>query len=337
MRRRASWATTAAALAASAVLVAACGEDDDASTSAGSGSGGSEEKSYTIGMSAAKVANPTARALYGGFKYQAEKLGMDVTINDANLDINKQISDIDTFTNQGADAVILQLVGDPNAVRGPLTRANEKGLKIFNIDGLPPDIPGVVLSAFQPSEAMGVMAAQYVGDRLKEKGTAIMTGSFPVPVLEVRVKTATETFKKEYPGIKLLPRHDAKPDDESGGRAMGEALLSKYDDLDAIICVNDDIASGVADAVAAAGRDVIVVGMNASKNGIDKLKQGRLAATIDGLSLEVGMEAADHAKKILDGDVTEPVTFSPTPKLYTQENVDEWVDPFERIDFPPVP
>jgi ABC-type sugar transport system substrate-binding protein len=263
---------------------------------------------------------------------------MKVNISDANLDINKQISDIDTFANQDADAVILQLVGDPNAVRAPLTRANEKGVKIFNVDGLPPTIPGVMLSAMQPSDAMGVMAAKYVGEQLKGKGTVIMTGAIPIPLLEVRVKTATETLKKEFPDIKLLPRQDSKPDDESGGRQMGESLLAKYKDLDAIICVNDDIASGVADAVAAAGRkDVMVIGMNASKNGIDKLKQGRLTATVDGMSLEVGMQAADHAKKILDGEVTEPVTFAPEPKLYTKENVDEWVDPFERIEFPEVP
>jgi ABC-type sugar transport system substrate-binding protein len=329
---------TVAVLCALPLGVAACGSDDKSSSS-GSSTAASDapaKKKYTIGFSVAKVANPTARALYGGFKYRGEKLGMDVKINDANLDINKQVSDIDSFVNQGVDAIMLQLVGDPNAVRGPLARANKKGIPIFNVDGLPP-FPGVVLSGFQPSKEMGVAAAKWTGEELGGKGTVIMTGAFPIPLLEARVKAATETFKAEFPGITLLKRQDSIPDDENGGRKMGESLLTKYKDLDAIICVNDDIAAGVADAVKAAGRDVKVVGMNGSKNGIERVKQGTIAATFDGKAVEVGEKTAIEARKILDGEVKGPITLTVQPVLWTKENAGEWVDPFERIPFPPVP
>jgi ABC-type sugar transport system substrate-binding protein len=327
------------------LAAAGCGSDNNdkssgdsaASSTTASTTAAPAGKKYVIGFSVAKVANPTARALYGGFKAQAEKLGMEVKISDANLDINKQVSDIDSFTNQGVDAIMLQLVGDPNAVRAPLARANKKGIPIFDVDGLPP-FPGVRLNAFQPSKEMGIAAAKYIGEDLGGKGTVIMTGGVPIPLLEARVASFTETLKKEFPGVKLLKRADSVPDDENGGRQMGESLLSKYPDLDAIICVNDDIASGVADAVKSAGRDVKVIGMNGSKNGIDRVKQGTIAATFDGLSLEIGQKAADEAKKILDGTTKEEVTtFTLQPVLYTKDNVDKWVDPFERIDFPKVP
>jgi ABC-type sugar transport system substrate-binding protein len=331
----------AAVLTVGSIAAAGCGSDDNKSSAGGTATGAEASapkgKEYTIGFSVAKVANPTARALYGGFKYRAEKLGMKVKISDANLDINKQVSDIDSFSSQGVDAIMVQLVGDPNAVRGPLARAAKKNIPIFSVDGLPP-FPGVRMNAFQPSKEMAETAAKYVGDTLEGKGTVIMTGAIPIPLLEIRVGAATAVLKKDYPDIKLLGRQNSIPDDENGGRQMGESLLSKYPTLDAIICVNDDIASGVADAVKASGRKVLVIGMNGSKNGIDRIKQGAMAATVDGLSEEVGEKAAVEGQKILDGTTTAKVTdFTLPPVLYSKDNVDKWVDPFKRIPFPAVP
>lgn len=331
MRRQVNWVAATVVLVAVAVAAVA--------TSAQS----KTPKQYVIGLSAAKVANPGARAIYGAFKYEAQKLGMKVIIYDANLDLNKQVSDISTFTTLGVNAIIVQLVGDPNAVRGPLASAHAQGIVLADFDGLPP-FPGVELNVFQPSVAMATDAAMWLGKKLHGKGAVEIASSVPIPVLDVRWKTAIAVMKKNFPGITILPVSNVQPDDANGGRQWADALLAKYPKgkINGMIVVNDDIAAGVANSFAAAKRnDVQLVGMNGDQAGIDAIKQGYLAATFDSNPIAVGETAAIDLKKILDGKVPTsklPISYTATTRIWTKANIKGWTNYFSRIpNFPSVP
>jgi ribose transport system substrate-binding protein len=318
-------------------LVGACGSDDGSSSSAAGSGSGSKEK-FVIGYAAGKVSNPTARAGYAGFVYEAEKLGMEVKVNDANIDINKQVADIDQFVNQKVDAIVVHLIGDPNAVQAPLQRATKAGIKIFSLDGLPP-FPGVKVEMVgtQPSAEVGAEQAKWVGEQLKGKGEVAVTGGPQIPLLDVRHQATTETFKKDFPGIKLVKKQNAIPDDATGGRKTGEALLQRYADLKAITAVNDDIAAGMGEAAEAAKRDVLIVGMNGGDIGMQALKEGRIDANWDFNTLKLGQDMAKAAREILDGKTPagdEPVMIAGKPTLYTSENISEWVAPEKQIPYP---
>jgi ABC-type sugar transport system substrate-binding protein len=319
-------------------LVGACGSDEESSSSAGSTGGESSEK-FVIGYAAGKVSNPTARAGYAGFVHEAEKLGMEVKVNDANIDINKQVADIDQFVNQKVDAIVVHLIGDPNAVQAPLQRAAKAGIKIFSLDGLPP-FPGVKVEmiGLQPSEQVGGEQAKWIGEQLKGKGEVAVTSGPQIPLLDVRHKATTATFKKDFPGIELVKKQAAIPDDATGGRKTAEALLQRYADLKAITAVNDDIAAGMGEAAEAAKRDdVLIVGMNGGDIGMQALKEGRIHANWDFNTLKLGQDMAKAARDVLDGKAPagdEPVVINGEPTLYTKDNVSEWVAPEKQIEYP---
>ncbi len=284
---------------------------------------------FIIGIAAAKVANPAANLTYAGIKQQAEALGMEVKILDSNLDINKQVSDIDQLTAAGADAIFVHLVGDPNAVRGPLQRAAEAGVRINGIDALP-TVEGVDVIADQDSVIMAATAADYVGKQLGGTGQVACVGSIPIPVLEIRVATCEETFKDKYPGIEVVARVDALPDDASGGRTVAEQLLVKYPDLKAILSVTDVIGAGTAAAVKSAGKDVITTGLGASPESINAIKAGSMTYVLDPRSQEIGADAVQQVYDILTGKLappTETLVVDSVPDPYTKENVDSWIDP----------
>ncbi|MCA1646336.1 MAG: sugar ABC transporter substrate-binding protein [Chloroflexi bacterium] len=333
------------ALTATALVLAGCsGASAPAATPAltatsapapATGGGGTASKQFTIGLAAGKVGNPGAREIYAGFTSEARKLGMTVKINDANLDVNKQISDIDQFTNQKVDAIAIHLIGDPKAVQGAVSKAQAQGIHIFSFDE-EEVFPNIEVLAYQNTAEEGKQSAAYIAKQLNDKGSVIVTGGPPVPVLERRYNAAVEEFKK-HPNITVLPRQDIIPDDAAGGRQVGEQLLAKYQNLDAIWTENDEIAQGVGAAVKAAGRKVIVTGINGDQEGIDAIKQGTMDATWDSLGTDFGMKAADAAFKILGGETPKtslPVRIFPTPILYTKDNVNQWVPPELRVPYP---
>lgn len=289
----------------------------------------SDDETFTIGIAAAKVANPAANLTYAGIKAEAEKLGMKVMILDSNLDINKQVSDIDQLTTSGVDAIFVHLVGDPNAVRSALTRATDAGVLVNGVDGLP-TLENVAVIADQDSVIMATKAAQWVGEQLGGEGQVACTGSIPIPVLEIRVTTCEETFKNEFPNITVVPRVDALPDDAGGGRTAGEQLLVKYPDLKAILSVTDIIGAGSAAAVKAANRDVLTTGLGASPESVSAVSAGTMSMVLDSKSQEIGADAVRKVYEILTGKVPAPsetIIVDSVPVLYTKDNIGDWIDP----------
>ncbi len=309
--------------AASLLFLTACSSQGTATGTATAG------HKFTIGIAAAKVANPAANLTYAGIKAEAEKLGMDVKIVDSNLDINKQVSDIDQLTTSGVDAIFVHLVGDPNAVRSALERATDAGVLVNGIDALP-TLENVAVIADQDSVIMATQAAEWVGEQLGGEGQVACTGSIPIPVLELRVKTCEDTFKKEFPNIIVVPRVDALPDDAGGGRTAGEQLLAKYPDLKAILSVTDIIGAGSAAAVKAANRTVLTTGLGASPESVNAIKAGTMSMVLDPKSQEIGAAAVRQVYDILTGKVPAPsetIVVDSQPVLYTKDNIADWIDP----------
>jgi ribose transport system substrate-binding protein len=304
-----------------------------ANTGAATATGSTRQ--FSIGLAAGKVGNPGAREIYAGFTSEARKLGMTVKINDADLDLNKQISDIDQFTNQKVDAIAIHLIGDPTAVQGAVAKAQAQGIHIFSFDQ-DEVFPNTDILAYQNTADEGRLSAAYIAQQLNDKGTVIVTGGPPVPVLERRYNAAVQELKN-HPNITVLPRQDIIPDDAAGGRQVGEQLLAKYQNLDAIWTENDEIAQGVGAAVRASGRKIIVTGINGDQEGIDAINQGTVAATWDSLGTDFGTKAADAAFKILSGETPNsalPIRIFPTPIPYTKDNVSQWVPPEQRVPYP---
>lgn len=307
--------------AATLLLLTACSQGTD--------SGAPAEETFTIGIAAAKVANPAANLTYAGMKAEAEKLGIQIKILDSNLDINKQVSDIDQLTTSGADAIFVHLVGEPNAVRSAIQRATDASVLVNGIDGLP-TLENIAVIADQSSVIMATKAAMWVGEQLGGEGQVACTGSIPIPVLEIRVTTCEETFKREFPNITVVPRVDALPDDAGGGRTAGEQLLVKYPDLKAILSVTDIIGAGSAAAVKAAGRDILTTGLGASPESVNAVKAGTMSMLLDPKSQEIGAAAVRQVYDILTGKTpatAETIIVDSEPVLYTKENIDDWIDP----------
>ena len=109
--------------------------------------------------------------------------------------------------------------------------------------------------------------------------------------------------------------------------SLAENWLTVYQDLDAIICQNDDMALGVLEAVEAAGRkdDIIVIGIDAIADALTAVKDGRLDATVfqDAKGQGAGsLDLALHVAK--EGIMKTPDVMIPFI-LVTQDNVEDFM------------
>jgi ribose transport system substrate-binding protein len=84
----------------------------------------------------------------------------------------------------------------------------------------------------------------------------------------------------EFPEVKLLA---SQPANFQRAQALNvtENLLQSYPQIDGILAANDSMALGAIEALDAAKRKALVVGVNGTKEAIDAIKAGKLLATGD--------------------------------------------------------
>lgn len=82
------------------LILAACGGNDEGTNTTSNGNSKSEDK-LVIGFSQPTLESPFYTALIDGAKEEAAKLGAELIVVDAQNDIEKQNSDIQSLITQG--------------------------------------------------------------------------------------------------------------------------------------------------------------------------------------------------------------------------------------------
>jgi ribose transport system substrate-binding protein len=92
-----------------------------------------------------------------------------------------------------------------------------------------------------------------------------------------RMRGFTDALK-QFPNIKLLTTQPANYQRLQALQVM-ENIMQTHAKIDGVFAANDAMATGVAEALAAANRKAILVGINGSKEAIDLIKAGKMHAT----------------------------------------------------------
>lgn len=291
---------------------------------------------YVVGIAGANYAIESARAQYEALAAGLEDAGIEVKFLDAALDINTQVSQVDQFIDQGVDGIVLNLAGDPNAIQGSLQRAAAAEIDLYSIGGTGFD--GVLVQVDLPSEELGALSGSYMCAQTGGTGEIALIEAIDIPVLAARWNSFLATIDEECPDLTVVARERAVPDDAATARPIAEDLLTRFPNLTALWTMGDGPALGAGLAVQAAGRDVIVTGLNAEGQGIDGIRQGAISATWDLDPTEIGLQLAERIAAIADGSTprpssTEVFTISGLTE-WNAENVDDWVAYEDRVEFP---
>lgn len=300
-------------------LAAACGGDD----SPAAASGGSGAKPLTYGIPSPLSTEPGEHNINLGITCYADKTGGKVITADANLDVNKQISDFDNLLAQGAK-VLPFLALDPKAFTGPFSRAAKDGATVVELYNKDSTAPGKV---FEDSPSAGADAVKVVAGKFPDGAKAILIGGPPIPAVTQRIAG----FKDNAAAAKItvVEQGDNLKDNVNDARSLADDLITKHPDVNVVFGFNDNAAIGAGLVLKSRGiKNVLVFGINGTPEGIKAVKDGTITATYDADQWGMGYQAAEAGAKIQQGQTVAPIPLE--FKRWDTGNAGEWVAAEQR-------
>ena len=184
-----SGTTTSTSAATSAAGSSAAGEGSSAGSSSSAAPASGEK--IKIGFSAPAADHGWMGAITKGAIAEAEKLGdVDLIVAEGTNDVNLQISQVETFINDGVDAIVL-LPFDGAAMTDVATRAMDAGIPVINVDREFSSPFAARSTILGDNYAMGGSAATYICEQLGVKPDAIVAeiaGIDSLPLTQDRSK-----------------------------------------------------------------------------------------------------------------------------------------------------
>ena len=332
---------TAVALMSAGALVAGCTSNEPESS--GDGGGGNaaasdndeEGDNVVIGFSAPAADHGWMAGITEAARAVDDEYDdVELRVAEGTNDVGTQISQVETFINDGVDAIVL-LPFDGDALTQVALQAMEAGIPVINVDREFNSPFAARATILGDNYGMGVSAGTYICEQLGDQPDAVIAeiaGIDSLPLTQDRSRGFADALGDC--GLEVSNRVAAEFTVESG-EAEAANLLQAAPQIDAIWNHDDDQGVGVLAAIENAGRDeFFMVGGAGSANAMREIQSGDsvLQATV----IYPSTQAADGvklARLIAQGKSLSDLTSQGVPRttvldapVVTSENVDDYID-----------
>lgn len=282
------------------------------------------KKMEKVGITVGLLGNPFFVATIKGIEDAAKKInpGVQVTSVSADYDLNKQVSQVDSFIAAGMDIIMMNAV-DATAMAPAIKKAKDAGVVVANFDV---SAPGADVTVMTNNVKAGEIACQYIVDKLGGKGNVIIINGPAVSSILDRVKGCKEVFAKN-PGIKVLSDNQNAKGSREGGLEVMQGLLTRFDDVDAVFAINDPTALGAELAAKQLGRtDFIITAVDGAPDIEKALQTGTsmIKASASQDPYVMAGKALELGNAVLQGKRPEQAIILLDPVLITAENIKDY-------------
>jgi len=271
------------------------------------------------------ITNPYWRSVRIGGEKAAKEHGLDLEIAAPTKpdNIEEQTRLVEDWIVKKPDAFVFVPV-DYKAMVPTVQKVNEAGIPLINFSNKISDVD-LVTYVGSDDFVIGYEISKFLFESLGGKGKVIHIDGVPAAITAQRRKAGFDKALKEFPDIELLTSQPANYRRLPAVQVM-ENLMQRFPEIDGIMAANDDMAVGVVEALAAAGRadQTKVVGVDVIPDAAQLIKEGKMFASADYSGHDQGYLAVTAAAKHLRGeDVPNEIILPVT--VVTQENVDPWL------------
>lgn len=251
----------------------------------------------SIGLSVSTQNNPFFVTLVESAEAAAQELGVKLTVVDAGDDVTKQASDIEDLVSKQVGVLIVNPV-DSDAVSSAVSSTVSRGVKVISVDRA---VNGVEIDCQIASDnvAGAEMATQYIVDTLGEGiKVAELQGTVGASAAIDRGQGFHNVADEKLDVVSSQPANF----DRTEGMSVMENMLQSNGDIQAVFAANDEMALGAVEAISGAGKDIMVMGFDATDDAIEAIKAGHMDATIAQQPDLIGKTAVEQAVKLINGE-----------------------------------
>jgi ribose transport system substrate-binding protein len=245
--------------------------------------------------------NPFFVDLRDGAQAKADELGASLIVLDSQDDAATELSNVEDLVNQGVDLIMINPT-DSDAVGSAVAAANGAGIPVVTLDRSA-NSGEVVAHIASDNVAGGKMAGEFIVEQLGGAGKVVELEGIPGASA---ARERGEGFNAAIEGtdIEVVARQTANFDRAEGLSVM-ENILQAQAEIDAVFAHNDEMALGALEAIKASGRDIMIVGFDATADAVAAVEAGEMAATVQQLPKDIGSIGVDTAMKVLNGDTVD--------------------------------
>ncbi len=267
------------------------------------------------------------------FVFTAEELGAEVNVQNANGDVEKQISQIEYFIDKKMDVIVVIAV-DSEACSEVLGKAKDAGIILVAYDRLLKYSNADLYISFD-NEEVGRLMAKTLTEKLPEGGNIIAVFG---PTTDHNVQLVEQGFQDVMQDSPLNVIYSVNAVNwlaEVGYYAVNEAL-EITEEINGVFCGNDNLATEAVRALSEnrmAG-NVVVTGQDAELAACQRIVEGTQTMTVYKPVDKLAKAAAEYAVKLAKGEeINAPATIFDgaknvpyvklEPVAVTKENIDE--------------
>ena len=218
-----------------------------------------------IGLVVSTQNNPFFVTLKEGAEAKAKELGHELIVLDSQNDPSKELGNVEDLLIRGVDVLLINPT-DSDAVASSVRAANRSKIPVVTLD------------------------------RAANKGKVVELEGIPGTTA---ARDRGEGFNKAVNGKLTTVAKQAADFDRTRGLTVMENILQAQPEIDAVFAHNDEMALGALKAIEASGRDILVVGFDATDDAVASVKEGKMGATVAQKPAEIGAVGEEVADKII--------------------------------------
>nr|WP_305136944.1 ABC transporter substrate-binding protein [uncultured Schaedlerella sp.] len=249
-----------------------------------------------------------------------EENGYKLIFDDAQQKQENQIKAIRSFIQQEVDYIVVAPVVE-TGWETVLEEAKEAGIPVILSDRMMDVSDDSLFEAWVGGNFVkeGETCGDWLADYLEEQGRG--DEEINMVTIQGTIGASAQVGRTEGMANKLEEHSNWKMlDMQSGeftqakGQEVMESFLKSYDDIDVVICENDNEAFGAIDAIKAAGKscgpdgDIIVVSFDSVKAAFESMIAGDLNATFECNPLH-GPRVAEIIQKLEAGETVDKIQY----------------------------
>ena len=194
--------------------------------------------------------------------------------------IEEQTRLVEDWIVRKPDAFVFVPV-DYKALVPSIQKVNKAGIPVINYNNRMTGVDTVTYIG-SDDEVMQYELTKYLFKSMDGKGKVIHIDGVPAAITAQNRKKGFQRALAEFKGIELL---ESQPGNYRRLPAVQvfENLMQRFPQIDAVVCANDDMAVGIAEALIAAGRGgkTKVTGIDGIPDATAAIAAGKLFATAD--------------------------------------------------------